>query len=165
MCQKILIPVITKVWVKIISSTIIDRPAWLAFIILGSLQTWKVWLIYTYISRAQFTSIVHLITCASIWLTMVICSKLIQKICESISKLNHSLSRNGNLRARPSPWSGLGNLQRENTLPSPNLSFRCTLLCIYNIFHVQTVLTYLLKSNSCICKHCMYFCIDHVQSD
>lgn len=153
------------VWVKIISSTVIDRPAWLAFIILGSLQSWKVWLIYTYISRAQFTSTVHLITCASIWLTMVICSKLIQKICESISKLNHSLSRNGNLRARPSPWSGLGNLQRENTLPSPHLSFRCTLLCKYNIFHVQTVLTYLLKSNSCICKHCMYFCIDYVQSD
>lgn len=163
MCQKILI--ITKVWVKIISSTIIDRPAWLAFIIIGSLQSWKVWLIYTYISRAQFTSTVHLITCACIWLTMVICSKLIQKICESISKLNHSLSRNGNLRARPSPWSGLGNLQRENTLPSPHHSFRCTLLYIYNIFHVQTVLTYLLKSNSCICKHCMYFCIDYVQSD
>lgn len=152
-------------WVKIISNTIIGRPAWLAFIILGSLQSWKVWLIYTYISRAQFTSTVHLMTCACIWLTMVICSKLIQKICESISKLNHSLSRNGNLRARPSPWSGLGNLQRENTLPSPNLSFRCTSLCIYNIFHVQTVLTYLLKSNSCICKHCMYFCIDYVQSD
>lgn len=164
MCQKILIPVITKVWVKIISSTIIGRPAWLAFIIIGSLQSWKVWLIYTYISRAQFTSTVHLITCACIWLTMVICSKLIQKICESISKLNHSLSRNGNLRARPSPWSGLGNLQRENTLPSPHLSFRCTLLCIY-IFHVQTVLKYLLKSNSCICKHCMYYCIDYVQSD
>lgn len=137
-------------WVKIISNTIIGRPAWLAFIILGSLHRWKVWPLHIDVYQGhnllQQYILLHVPAFDSPWSSV-----------PNSSRRSVRASRNSII-----PWAGMAIWERGPPLGLVWATCSKKTHCLHPIFHFAVPRCVYIISSMCKLYWHIYWNLIHV---